>query len=132
MSNWEIVEALINILIEKNIIALEEFESMVDRLRRVRLSDVLSPEELSAVRESLERYALKLEEDVKSRRVEGWASAMYWHSIMETLKQVRKILEDLENLPRSMFSLLKDFLEKCGYEDERVFRKLTLVIPAKR
>lgn len=128
VEDWELLRALVSLLVKKGIISLDELELTIEELGRIKLSDILSPEEIVDIRNALERRAQRLKAKIKSIQVKGWAAAMYRHGLESDLKIIEKILGDLENLSKSDIGLLQDFLERHEYKNEQVLRKLNRLI----
>ena len=128
MSDQELLRALIFLLVKKSIISIEELESIIEKIGRSKLSDILLPEEIEDIRDNLKQYARELDERIKSIHVTGWASALYRHGLEENLKFIEKNLENLENLPIRYIDYLRRILESSGYKNKQVLRKLTILV----
>ena len=128
MSDQELLRALIFLLVKKSIISIEELESIIEKIGRSKLSDILLPEEIEDIRDNLKQYARELDEKIKNIHVTGWASASYRHSLEEDLKFIEKNLENLENLPIRYIDYLRRILESSGYKNKQVLRKLTILV----
>ena len=73
----ELLRALISLLVEKGVISWEELESTIDKLREVKLSDILTKKEMADIKKALRQYARNLRKELKEFKGRGFAGGIY-------------------------------------------------------
>ena len=124
----ELLRALISLLVEKGVISWEELESTIDKLREVKLSDILTKKEMADIKKALRQYARNLRKELREFKGRGFASGMYRHAKENELEFIKDSLVNIENLSISEIARLYEILRSNQYENEEVLRKIARLV----